>query len=75
MSKEELICSFCARTKSQTQLLIAGLDSHICDKCILQAYGIIEDENKKEENKSKITSFLGKVSINNGKTIFSITAL
>ena len=45
MSKEELICSFCARTKSQTQLLIAGLDAHICDKCILQAYGIIEDEN------------------------------
>ena len=53
MSKEELICSFCARTKSQTQLLIAGLDAHICDKCILQAYGIIEDENKKEENKPK----------------------
>ncbi|MDG2147114.1 MAG: ATP-dependent Clp protease ATP-binding subunit ClpX [Flavobacteriaceae bacterium] len=57
MSKEELICSFCARTKSQTQLLIAGLDSHICDKCILQAYGIIEDENKKEENKRKKLDF------------------
>ena len=57
MSKEELICSFCARTKSQTQLLIAGLDAHICDKCILQAYGIIEDENKKEENKRKKLDF------------------
>ena len=57
MSKEELICSFCARTKSQTQLLIAGLDAHICDKCILQAYGIIEDENKKEENKQKKLDF------------------
>ena len=29
----------------------------------------------KKENTSKITSFLGKVSINNGKTIFSITTL
>ena len=29
----------------------------------------------KEENKSKITSFLGKISINNGKTIFSITLI
>ena len=57
MSKEELICSFCARTKSQTELLIAGLDAHICDKCILQAYGIIEDENKKEENKRKKLDF------------------
>ena len=57
MSKEELICSFCARTKSQTQLLIAGLDAHICDKCILQAYGIIEDENKREENKRKKLDF------------------
>jgi ATP-dependent Clp protease ATP-binding subunit ClpX len=57
MSKEELICSFCARTKSQTQLLIAGLDAHICDKCILQAYGIIEDENKKEQNKRKKLDF------------------
>ena len=57
MSKEELICSFCAITKSQTQLLIAGLDAHICDKCILQAYGIIEDENKKEENKRKKLDF------------------
>ena len=57
MSKEELICSFCARTKSQTQLLIAGLDAHICDKCISQAYGIIEDENKKEENKRKKLDF------------------
>ncbi len=42
MSKEELVCSFCARTKSQSQLLIAGIEAHICDKCILQAYGIIE---------------------------------
>ena len=57
MSKEELVCSFCARTKSQSQLLIAGIEAHICDKCILQAYGIIEDENKKEENKRKRIDF------------------
>ena len=55
--KEELICSFCARNKSQTQLLIAGLDAHICDKCILQAYGIVEDEAKKSDSKSKNLNF------------------
>ncbi len=45
MSKEEnLQCSFCGRKKSETDLLIAGLDAHICDKCIEQAYGIVQEE-------------------------------
>mgnify|MGYP005746437433 FL=1 len=51
MSKEELTCSFCGRSKPQTQLLIAGLDAHICDKCILQAHGIVKEETS-EENPS-----------------------
>ena len=39
MSKEEnLQCSFCGRKKPETDLLIAGLDAQICDKCIEQAY-------------------------------------
>ena len=45
MSKEEnLECSFCGRKKAETDLLIAGMDAHICDKCIEQAYGIVEEE-------------------------------
>ena len=48
MSKEELTCSFCGRSKPQTQLLIAGLDAHICDKCILQAHGIVKEETSEE---------------------------
>ncbi|MBS9773901.1 MAG: ATP-dependent Clp protease ATP-binding subunit ClpX [Tenacibaculum sp.] len=45
MSKEEnLQCSFCGRKKPETDLLIAGIDAHICDKCIEQAYNIIEEE-------------------------------
>lgn len=45
MSKEEnLECSFCGRKKAETNLLIAGLDAHICDKCIEQAYGIVLEE-------------------------------
>jgi ATP-dependent Clp protease ATP-binding subunit ClpX len=51
MSKEEnLECSFCGRKKVETNLLIAGIDAHICDKCIEQATGILEEEiteNKK----------------------------
>jgi len=45
MSKEEnLECSFCGRKKTETNLLIAGIDAHICDKCIEQATGILEEE-------------------------------
>jgi len=52
MSKEELNCSFCGRAKPQTQLLIAGLDAHICDKCILQAHGIVKEETTEEKAES-----------------------
>jgi len=44
MSKSDLNCSFCGRPKPETQLLIAGLDSHICDRCIVQAHGIVQEE-------------------------------
>ncbi len=44
MSKEELECSFCGRKKAETSLLIAGLDAHICDRCIEQAHGIVMEE-------------------------------
>ncbi len=42
--KEKLECSFCGRKKTETNLLIAGLDSHICDRCIEQAHNIVLEE-------------------------------
>ncbi len=44
MPKEVLQCSFCGRKKPDTNLLIAGIDAHICDRCIEQAYGIVMEE-------------------------------
>lgn len=44
MTKEDLECSFCGRKKAETNLLIAGLDAHICDRCIEQAHGIVMEE-------------------------------
>ena len=49
MSKEDLECSFCGRKKPETNLLIAGLDAHICDRCIEQAHGIVVEESKQGE--------------------------
>ena len=49
MAKDDLECSFCGRKKPETNLLIAGLDAHICDRCIQQAYGIVVEESKDED--------------------------
>ena len=46
MAKDDLECSFCGRKKPETNLLIAGLDAHICDRCIEQAFGIVAEEAK-----------------------------
>ena len=50
MSKEELECSFCGRKKPDTKLLIAGIDAHICDRCIEQAHGIFAEETSHSSN-------------------------
>ncbi|MDN3666208.1 ATP-dependent Clp protease ATP-binding subunit ClpX [Algibacter miyuki] len=50
MAKEELECSFCGRKKPETNLLIAGLDAHICDRCIEQAHGIVIEESKQTDS-------------------------
>ncbi len=57
MAKEELECSFCGRKKPETNLLIAGLDAHICDRCIEQAHGIVLEEAK-DINKNNLNSDL-----------------
>jgi len=43
------LCSFCGRSKSQTKLLIAGLDAHICDICISQADMIAKDDGSNKD--------------------------
>ena len=52
MSKSELNCSFCGKPKSDTELLIAGLDAHICNNCIIQAHGILVEESSEQESNS-----------------------
>ena len=58
MAKEKnLECSFCGRKKAETNLLIAGMDAHICDHCIEQAYGIVKEEIL-QSSKSTLTKEL-----------------
>lgn len=44
MAKKIERCSFCGRPKQDTNLLIAGLEAHICDYCIEQAKDIVREE-------------------------------
>jgi len=45
MTKSDNIkCSFCAKDKQDTIVLVAGINGHICDECIQQAQGIVKEE-------------------------------
>ena len=55
MSKQhskDIICSFCGSSKQDTLMLIAGLDAHICDKCVTQASQIVSEESAVRTKKS-----------------------
>jgi len=40
----EDVCSFCGRRRSEVNILISGVDGHICENCIVQADEIIKEE-------------------------------
>lgn len=50
MAKDTTIrCSLCGRDKKESKILIAGINGHVCDNCVTQAYGIIKEENAGEQ--------------------------
>ena len=65
MSEEEILCSFCGRAKSQTKLLIAGLDAHICDICISQADMIVKDDQTSKESSDFLVDLKPPIEIKN----------
>jgi ATP-dependent Clp protease ATP-binding subunit ClpX len=54
MAKEEkeIKCSFCGRTKKDSEILIAGITGHICNHCVAQAQTIVRDEVSQRTNNS-----------------------
>lgn len=55
---DDLTCSFCGRKKAETKLLVAGLNAHICDKCVDQAVGIIQEETDHIQTGASTADFL-----------------
>ena len=48
--KEIIKCSFCGKDKQDSNVLIAGINAHICDSCIDQAIGIVEAEKSSKDS-------------------------
>lgn len=55
MSKQNIKCSFCGRPKSETLLLIAGIEGHICDACVEQAMEIVHEEIGAKHKKDEVS--------------------
>ena len=51
MAKEENKCSFCGRGKSECEILIAGVNGHICESCVDQATQIVKQEVTSKKTK------------------------
>ena len=54
----QVSCSFCGRRKSEVDLLLSGIDAHICNHCITQGNQVVMEElntkEKKDPKKSKL---------------------
>ncbi|OQX98117.1 MAG: ATP-dependent protease ATP-binding subunit ClpX [Bacteroidetes bacterium 4572_128] len=54
-------CSFCHRSEQDVEILIDGIDGHICNNCVEIAYEIIQREDEvKSKSKTDNKSFLDK---------------
>lgn len=50
MAKDTTLrCSMCGRDKKEAKILIAGINGHICDNCINQAFNLIKEEAMGEQ--------------------------
>ena len=48
--KQNSTCSFCGRKREEVNMLIAGLDGHICENCITQANELVVQEESHSHN-------------------------
>ncbi|MBU0695183.1 MAG: ATP-dependent Clp protease ATP-binding subunit ClpX [Bacteroidetes bacterium] len=55
-NQKDIKCSFCGAGKQDSLMLIAGLDAHICDKCVAQANDILAEELTLKKGKNLNTA-------------------
>lgn len=57
MAKDTTLrCSMCNREKKEVKILIAGVNGHICENCVSQAYNLIKEESSGNQKQQLQTS-------------------
>ena len=51
-TKQNVKCSFCGRDQQDINVMVSGLDGHICDHCVEQAHLVVEQELKAKGGKT-----------------------
>ena len=49
----QVSCSFCGRRKNEVDLLLSGIDAHICNHCITQGNQVVMEELNPKDKKEK----------------------
>ena len=49
----QVTCSFCGRRKNEVELLLSGIDAHICNHCITQGNQVVMEEMNPKDKKDK----------------------
>ncbi|HEY4800860.1 MAG TPA: ATP-dependent Clp protease ATP-binding subunit ClpX [Bacteroidia bacterium] len=51
-NQKNIKCSFCGRDQQDINVMVSGLDGHICDHCVEQAHQVVKQELKIKGGKS-----------------------
>jgi len=51
-AQKNVKCSFCGRDQQDINVMVSGLDGHICDHCVEQAHLVVKQELKAKGGKS-----------------------
>ena len=51
-TKQNVKCSFCGRDQQDINVMVSGLDGHICDHCVEQAHLVVKQELKAKGGKT-----------------------
>ena len=51
-TQKNIKCSFCGRDQADINVMVSGLDGHICDHCTEQAHQVVKQELKAKGGKS-----------------------
>lgn len=58
-NSKKTTCSFCGRSKNEVEVLLSGIEGHICNDCIKQGHEVLELEFGQKKSNKKEAAKLG----------------